>query len=360
MNQEAANFILFIDYDGTLVDQNMKEAYRRLLVDELKHERGVALAEELYNEDRFLAKHGLYDRQYVFWKYAHEFPDVDTLLLCKKLWAHVLNTQRKKDDSPKVLQALKNAGHRLICVTDTDGPGGNKRDRIVKSCLDVYFEQIIIAEEDLGCQKDDPRFAKKLIEKIVVEPYRCVVIGDKINADLNPAKVAGMSSIQAMNHEYPDRWPYCAESINDWQRMINALSEGVFISYAHEDMAFVTKLEQRLQRDTIVPWLDKRIPIGTPIHEAIGAAIARNSVILIVISKHSVASNWVKLELGMAIASYTQTANKRVVPVLTEVSSEEIPIIISPFKGVDFRCRDFEAAYSELCTRILEALGRND
>ncbi|UCE59881.1 MAG: toll/interleukin-1 receptor domain-containing protein [Phycisphaerales bacterium] len=75
---------------------------------------------------------------------------------------------------------------------------------------------------------------------------------------------------------------------------------GVFISYAHEDSAFVDEVYERLQKEGAPVWLDRHEAVAGPIKEQVMGAIRLNDIVLLVLSKDSVKSDWVTHELKAA------------------------------------------------------------
>lgn len=76
----------------------------------------------------------------------------------------------------------------------------------------------------------------------------------------------------------------------------------VFISYSHHDAPFVDQLEQRFDALGIRFWCDKHDLKAGRIETQIDRAIGVHSIVLLVLSKHSVASDWVEWEVSKARA----------------------------------------------------------
>ena len=89
------------------------------------------------------------------------------------------------------------------------------------------------------------------------------------------------------------------EIFNEWckgRSMIN----GCFISYSWANSDFVDKLFDYLQREGIPAWLDCRDMVTGRLQLQIWREIQFKHVLIIVLSKDSVASDWVENELDMA------------------------------------------------------------
>jgi hypothetical protein len=117
----------------------------------------------------------------------------------------------------------------------------------------------------------------------------------------------------------------------------------VFISYSQSDSAFVRRLAADLQARGIRIWYDtQNIQPGTNWRTAIESALHNSFAIISVISRSSLASAWVRLELQSSL-----TSNKRVYPILIEsVASEQVGFL-SELQWIDFR-DDYDRALERL------------
>lgn len=75
---------------------------------------------------------------------------------------------------------------------------------------------------------------------------------------------------------------------------------GVFISYSHSDSEFVDHLYERLYASGASVWLDRHDMIAGNLHSQIVKEIRLRDVVLVVLSRSSVNSDWVEHELEMA------------------------------------------------------------
>lgn len=76
---------------------------------------------------------------------------------------------------------------------------------------------------------------------------------------------------------------------------------GVFLSYAHKDQRFVDKLYNALTRSDIEVYLDRHDFTAGSLEKNISRAIRINDQVVVVLSKHSLASEWVWLEISSAL-----------------------------------------------------------
>ena len=69
--------------------------------------------------------------------------------------------------------------------------------------LDGYFE-VWGVSDDVGLEKPDPGLFAHVLLEAGVEPPRSVMIGDRLDYDVRPAKAAGMRAIWLLRGEAPD------------------------------------------------------------------------------------------------------------------------------------------------------------
>ncbi|HEU5377986.1 MAG TPA: toll/interleukin-1 receptor domain-containing protein [Ktedonobacteraceae bacterium] len=97
----------------------------------------------------------------------------------------------------------------------------------------------------------------------------------------------------------PDEW------IDDYRaRMIHPIQyHSCFISYAHQDDDLARRLHADLQEEGVRCWFAPHdMKIGDKIRPRIDEAIHLQDKFLLILSKHSVASDWVEHEVEMALA----------------------------------------------------------
>jgi hypothetical protein len=95
----------------------------------------------------------------------------------------------------------------------------------------------------------------------------------------------------------------------------------VFISHTAVDKPFVRRLASRLEKSHFQIWLDEHDLIaGDPLPESIGKALQAAKVILVVVSKASVASKWLRYELNVATERMIK-GECRVIPIVIDETS---------------------------------------
>lgn len=123
------------------------------------------------------------------------------------------------------------------------------------------------------------------------------------------------------------------------------MKPNIFMSYSRREVAFVDDLTHRLEKDGFKVWLDYRSLVpGTPWAGQINKGLDESKVILLVVSKESMASKYVELEWQRVIKE-----KKRILLVIFE--SVDLPEELEQYEWVDFR-GNFEAGIKELISQL--------
>jgi HAD superfamily hydrolase (TIGR01509 family) len=96
----------------------------------------------------------------------------------------------------EVLSAL-GKDHKLGVIANQPGL---VRDELDKFGLTKYFSVLVISDE-VGLHKPDERIFKYALDKTGAKPQRCVMVGDRVDNDVRPAKSLGMRAIW-MDNDY--------------------------------------------------------------------------------------------------------------------------------------------------------------
>jgi len=89
---------------------------------------------------------------------------------------------------PLALLRLKQAGYRLYVATQ--GSTIKQWDKLIRLRIALYFDGVFVSEE-LGTEKGE-RFYLSILEHLGVRPEECLMVGDREEADIVPAKAVGM------------------------------------------------------------------------------------------------------------------------------------------------------------------------
>jgi hypothetical protein len=123
-----------------------------------------------------------------------------------------------------------------------------------------------------------------------------------------------------------------------------------FISYSHSDKEIAAKLSEELRSNGIEVWIDKWeiLPGDSLIQKIFEEGLSGIDAFIVIISKDSVNSKWVKQELDVALIKRIEGITK-IVPVL--IDKTEIPDSLKPLKWIDLS-GDFDKAIRDLLMGI--------
>ena len=123
------------------------------------------------------------------------------------------------------------------------------------------------------------------------------------------------------------------------------MKPNIFMSYSRREVGFVDDLTHKLEQQGYQVWLDYRSLVpGTPWAGQIDKGLDEAEVVLLVVSKASMASQYVELEWRRVLKE-----NKRVILLIFE--AVDLPAELEKFEWVDFR-GNYEAGLKELARQL--------
>ncbi len=166
---------IFFDVGSTIVDET--QAYSHRAYDMLN---GSNITFDEFDRKRIeLSKQG-YDGNSQAIKYFG---------LSKTPWHH--EDEKLYESAKGILLYLKNKGYHLgIIANQSKG----LTDRLRKFDVFDYFE-LIISSEDVGLAKPDTKIFQHALERIGCTPNQVIMIGDRLDNDIIPAKLVGMNTM---------------------------------------------------------------------------------------------------------------------------------------------------------------------
>lgn len=105
----------------------------------------------------------------------------------------------------------------------------------------------------------------------------------------------------------------------------------VFLSYSRKDFDTVHSLAERLRRRNYRVWMDKsEIQAGSNWQQAIHTAIKASSALVVVLSPHSLASEWVDIEFNEAL-----DMKVKVIPYMLGAPMSDLPVRLKKIDAID-------------------------
>ena len=164
-----------------------------------------------------------------------------------------------------------------------------------------------------------------------------------------------------------DRWPSCRAFV---QAVTSAMAPiqfySVFISYSSQDRDFADRLYADLQAKGIRCWFDhEHLKIGDEIRNVIEANIRVHDKLLLVLSAHSVASEWVCNEVETALEQERRRKHPVLFPVRLDDAVMETEAgwagLVRRRRHIgDFRGWEEHDAYKKAFARLLRDLKAED
>ena len=99
---------------------------------------------------------------------------------------------------PRTLLILRESGHRLFVATNGDAI--KQWDKLIRLQIAIYFEDVFVSGE-IGEEKS-PGFFRKILKRLGIKPGESVMVGDREDTDILPAKKIKMRTIRMATGRY--------------------------------------------------------------------------------------------------------------------------------------------------------------
>ncbi len=131
----------------------------------------------------------------------------------------------------------------------------------------------------------------------------------------------------------------------------------VFISYCHADKEFVDKLAINLVKSNIPIWLDRwELKVGDSITQKIQEVLSESDYLLMVFSKQSIESDWVKREMTAGLLREIEEKRAIILPVLLEDC--KLPLFVRDKFYADFRS-NFTSGFRQIEDALAAQFSQN-
>jgi HAD superfamily hydrolase (TIGR01509 family) len=188
---------VFLDIGGVLYDDRVyAEAWRRAL-----REAGGTFTDAAF-EDEYAACRAAQDRSFrVQLATAFLGPDADVRALearAARYWQYPPSALHT--DVVPTLTTLRDTGYRLGVIANQPS---QVRVAMQRDGLVPFFE-VWGVSDDLGLHKPDPALFRRTLDLAGVPGDRTVMVGDRLDYDMRPARSAGMHTVWLLRGEAPD------------------------------------------------------------------------------------------------------------------------------------------------------------
>ena len=208
MSEKIKAKALIFDFDNTLVDTHstISGAYSRivgLLSSSLGMDSSYLMQQLLNAQKEVIDDIPLVSRQYDRKAVIKKLNENLSLNMNEKqidelaqvFYDFILEKIDYSNDTEEVLKALKSKGKKLGLLTDTDVRPGLKKKRLDSLGFTKLFDEVLIAGEDIPQRKNSSIPFIELARLLNVEPESILVVGDRMDADIDNAKEAGMKAV---------------------------------------------------------------------------------------------------------------------------------------------------------------------
>ncbi|MCH5324043.1 MAG: HAD family hydrolase [Eubacterium sp.] len=166
---------LFFDVGSTLVDES--EAYAHRIRDAIE---GTDISFEQFTEKR------------IFFQKQNLKGDLEAI----KFFGLKMTPWHKEDEFPypdaaEVLEYLVNKGYKLGVIANQSA-GTAKR---LEGWDLLKYISVVLSSAEEGVAKPDPEIFLRALDKAACRPENAVMIGDRLDNDIYPAKKLGMKTV---------------------------------------------------------------------------------------------------------------------------------------------------------------------
>ena len=197
---------VFFDLGSTLIDETEADRQR---IREMT--AGTDITEAQYREKR---------AEYIRQGRSGDPAAIAFFGLTKTPWRSEL--EKPCPDAAPTLKALKGRGFRLGVIANQN-PG--TAERLQNWNLLQYFD-VVAASAEAGVAKPDPAIFRMALERAGCAPAQTVMVGDRIDNDVAPARALGMHSVRVLQGPGAFYRPHSLEEEPEYT--IRALGELVY------------------------------------------------------------------------------------------------------------------------------------
>jgi hypothetical protein len=178
---------------------------------------------------------------------------------------------------------------------------------------------LLVVDED-GIQMSHVRVSESIRDIAIVHNGRHVFVGCK-NMDIHVFVNEASSFENNDVKEWEKRLRKSKTSV--YTSTASITDARIFISYSSSDRAFARMLESKLSASGFACWRDEHSLVSGRISKQISHAMLKNDVVIVILSKDSIASDWVKWELDSARAIEKRRKKDVICPIAIDSAWQE-------------------------------------
>lgn len=120
---------------------------------------------------------------------------------------------------PMTLIKLRQGGYKLYVATN--GSSIKQWDKLIRLRIALYFDGVFVSE-DIG-EKKSLSFFRIALKRLNARPEECLMVGDREDADIIPAKKAGIVTVRMAQGKYADSPSSAGFTIKDFGELLPIL-----------------------------------------------------------------------------------------------------------------------------------------
>ena len=219
---------ILLDAGGVIIDESEQEEIRAEVAVEILRQAVPGYTLGTYWPDIEEAVRCFCPRtyEYVFWKHLK-----DDRPLFDSLYAAYSAIWKERTPSLKLVAGFAREVASIARRSSIGIAGQYGRDM-----LDLLEEESLLqhftyrfTQDDFSITKPDPRYYEQIARTCGVEPQECIMVGDRIDKDVIPAKQLGMGTVRirvGLHRNQQPRIPF--EAPDEELESIAGLAEAVF------------------------------------------------------------------------------------------------------------------------------------
>jgi FMN phosphatase YigB (HAD superfamily) len=185
---------ILLDAGGVILDETEYEKVTAKIIINILRNHLSSYSEEQYWKDvtESIMCFSPHTRQYVFWKYCS-----DNLSIFKDMWKEFKEAWQTAEPALQLMKGIENELNILqnrFSLLLAGQYGSNLIKRLKESDILKLFVNNL-SQDDFAITKPDPRYLEQIAVAANFNCNNCIMVGDRIDKDVIPAKQNGMATV---------------------------------------------------------------------------------------------------------------------------------------------------------------------
>ena len=132
-------------------------------------------------------------------------PDLEAFQMVGQELRRRRQSWRPERLQPGAFEAIATLSERYQLALAGNQPAGIKEFLRASGALGYFHFQLV--SEEMGVTKPDPAFFQIILDSLGVEPKEAVMVGDRLDYDIFPAKLIGLRTVRVLVGPYAAQEP---------------------------------------------------------------------------------------------------------------------------------------------------------